>query len=130
MINEIKGLLVEMLTNEIDSIKYSEEYRGELEEDAEWIPVFPIGFVQIGNVSPIYPTDDRMSVGDKVAVTIRVGNEYDASSEGYDVYDYFRNRIVETEEGQKYWIVVKQMTPGGWIKRVNTFNVMLEIEKL
>lgn len=125
MLKEIRADLVEFL-GDIPGISKADIYKGEFEEDGEWVPVIPCAFVNFTIVRPSVGNADLTIARNRYGADIYIADRTDAAQITETVIDELSITDI-TINDNCFRIKITEVSLLGYIKNIEVWKIKIEV---
>lgn len=126
MIKELRDELISFISS-ISGVNRCSKYKGELEEDGDWNPMFPCAFVNFTVIKPMsYKADARAIGRNRFAVDIYIADRDDCA----ELTEIISNELDGSEvalDEDIYQTKIIEISLLGYIRSVEVWKLKIEL---
>lgn len=126
MYAELRDELINYL-RELPEIKKALPYRGELEEDGEWIPVMPAAFVNFVSIIPTSHMANLAVARYRYTADIYVADRDDCGPVTESVVSSLENTDITVGDDDNYQIKIVEIRHVGYIRSVEVWMIKINL---
>lgn len=125
MLKDIRAELIDFLRG-IPGIIKSDTYRGEFEEDGEWVPVIPCALTNFTLINPSVITADTVIARNRYGIDIYIADRTDAAQ----ITEYVSEEINGSDitiDDNIYRIKIVEIGLLGFIKSIEVWRIKIQL---
>lgn len=127
MIKELRNELITFISS-TGYVERCSTYRGELEEDGDWNPVFPASFVNYTVIRPAsHSADSRMIGRNRYALDIYIADRNDCAETAELITNELDASEITLIDDRIYRVKILEVSLLGFIKAVEVWKLKIEL---